>query len=117
HRISAAKTQMVALEEVEQAARGPRGERVAALFRRYQRRRAQAAAVDVDDLLRLTVRLLTEAPEVLAWYRGLWTHVLVDEYQDTNRAQYRIIRQLTGEHRNVCVVGDADQCVVGGTPI
>src|SRR5439155_1005105 len=73
--------------------------------------------LDFDDLLLLTVRLLTEAPEVLAWYRGLWTHVLVDEYQDTNRAQYRIIRQLTGEHRNVCVVGDADQCVVEGTPI
>ena len=117
HRISAAKNQMVSLEEVEQAARGPREERVAALFRRYQERLAQAAAVDFDDLLLLTVRLLTEAPEVLAWYRGLWTHVLVDEYQDTNRAQYRIIRQLTGEHRNVCVVGDADQCVVGGTPI
>src|SRR5437016_8359318 len=85
-RISAAKNQMVALEEVERAARGPREERIAALFRRYQERLAQAAAVDFDDLLLLTVRLLTEAPEVLAWYRGLWTHVLVDEYQDTNRA-------------------------------
>src|SRR2546422_375266 len=117
HRISAAKNQMVSLEQVEQAARGPREERVAALFRRYQERLAQAAAVDFDDLLLLTVRLLTEAPEGLAWYRGLWTHALVGEDQDTNRAQYRIIRQLTGEHRNVCVVGDADQCVVGGTPI
>jgi ATP-dependent DNA helicase UvrD/PcrA len=111
HRISAAKNQMVSLEEVERAARGPREERIAALFRRYAERLAQAAAVDFDDLLLLTVRLLGEVPQVLAWYRGLWTHVLVDEYQDTNRAQYRIIRQLTGEHRNVCVVGDADQSI------
>src|SRR3989441_10128500 len=109
HRISAAKNQMVSLEEVEQAARGPREERVAALFRRYQERLAQAAAVDFDDLLLLTVRLLTAAPEGLAWYRGLWTHVLVDEDQDTNRAQDRIIRQLPGDHRHVCVGGDAEQ--------
>ena len=110
-RISAAKNQMVALEEVERAARGPREERIAALFRRYQERLVAAAATDFDDLLLLTVRLFTEAPAVLAWYHGLWTHVLVDEYQDTNRAQYRIVRQLTAEHRNVCVVGDADQSI------
>ena len=110
-RISAAKNQMVALEEVERAARGPREERIAALFRRYQERLVAAAATDFDDLLLLTVRLFDEAPAVLAWYHGLWTHVLVDEYQDTNRAQYRIIRQLTAGHRNVCVVGDADQSI------
>src|SRR5438034_1366918 len=110
-RISAAKNQMVALEEVERATRGPREERIAALFRRYQERLVAAAATDFDDLLLLTVRLFDEAPAVLAWYHGLWTHVLVDEYQDTNRAQYRIIRQLTAGHRNVCVVGDADQSI------
>jgi len=110
-RISAAKNQMVALEEVERAARGPREERIAALFRRYQERLVAAAAADFDDLLLLTVRLFDEVLAVLAWYRGLWTHVLVDEYQDTNRAQYRIVRQLTAEHRNVCVVGDADQSI------
>jgi len=110
-RISAAKNQMVALEEVERAARGPREERIAALFRRYQERLVAAAATDFDDLLLLTVRLFDEVLAVLAWYRGLWTHVLVDEYQDTNRAQYRIIRQLTAGHRNVCVVGDADQSI------
>ena len=67
--------------------------------------------MDFDDLLLLVVRLLAEIPEVLAWYRGLWRYVLVDEYQDTNRAQYRIIQLLTGEHRNVCVVGDSDQSI------
>jgi ATP-dependent DNA helicase UvrD/PcrA len=111
HRISAAKNQMLSLEEIERAARGPREEQIAALVRRYAERLTQAAAVDFDDLLLLTVRLFAEASQVLAWYRGLWTHVLVDEYQDTNRAQYRIIRQLTGEHRNVCVVGDVDQSI------
>ena len=110
-RISAAKNQMVSVEDVEQAARGPREEKIAELFRRYQERLVAAAAVDFDDLLLLTVRLFDGAPETLRWYRGLWTHVLVDEYQDTNRAQYRIIRQLTGEHRNVCVVGDVDQSI------
>jgi DNA helicase II / ATP-dependent DNA helicase PcrA len=57
------------------------------------------------------VKLLETSPESLAWYRTLWTHVLVDEYQDTNRAQYRIIQLLTQEHRNLCVVGDPDQSV------
>jgi DNA helicase-2/ATP-dependent DNA helicase PcrA len=111
HRISAAKNQMVSVEEVERASRGPREEKIAQLYRRYQERLAAAAAVDFDDLLLLVVRLFDEAPDVLRWYRDVWTHVLVDEYQDTNRAQYRIIRQLTGVHRNVCVVGDPDQSI------
>jgi DNA helicase-2/ATP-dependent DNA helicase PcrA len=57
------------------------------------------------------VRLLETVPEALRWYRHVWTHVLVDEYQDTNRAQYRIVQLLTEEHRNLCVVGDPDQSV------
>jgi len=111
HRISAAKNQMVSVGDVEHAARSPREERTAQLYRRYQERLTAAAAVDFDDLLLLTVRLFDEAPEVLRWYRGLFTHVLVDEYQDTNRAQYRIIRQLTAEHGNIYCVGDPDQSV------
>jgi DNA helicase-2/ATP-dependent DNA helicase PcrA len=113
HRLSHAKNQMIPVEEAEQLARGPREEQVAAVYRRYQERLATAGAVDFDDLLLLTVRLFDRVPEVLAWYRGLWKWVLVDEYQDTNRAQYRIIRALTKEHRNICVVGDPDQSVYG----
>jgi DNA helicase-2/ATP-dependent DNA helicase PcrA len=113
HRLSHAKNQMISVEEAEQLARGPREEQVAAVYRRYQERLATAGAVDFDDLLLLTVRLFDRVPEVLAWYRGLWKWVLVDEYQDTNRAQYRIIRALTKEHRNICVVGDPDQSVYG----
>ncbi|HSF03583.1 MAG TPA: 3'-5' exonuclease, partial [Solirubrobacterales bacterium] len=81
------------------------------VYSRYDKRLRETGAVDFDDLLLLVVRLLAEIPEVLAWYRGLWRSVLVDEYQDTNRAQYRIVRLLTQEHRNICVVGDSDQSI------
>jgi len=110
-RISHAKNQMLSPDEVERLARGPREDRIAAVYRRYQERLAQSGALDFDDLLLLTVRLWEKVPEVLAWYRGLWKYVLVDEYQDTNRAQYRIIQLLTQEHRNLCVVGDDDQSI------
>ena len=110
-RISAAKNQMVSVDEMAKMARGPRDLEVAAIYKRYQERLAATGAVDFDDLLLLVVRLFQEAPNVLDRYRGLWHHVLVDEYQDTNRVQYRMIRQLTSEHRNVCVVGDEDQSV------
>ncbi len=111
YRISHAKNQMLSVEEAERLARGPREDRIAAVYRRYQERLAQVGALDFDDLLLLTVKLWEKVPEVLAWYRGLWKYVLVDEYQDTNRAQYRIIQLLTGEHRNLCVVGDDDQAI------
>ncbi|HYU15952.1 MAG TPA: 3'-5' exonuclease, partial [Candidatus Acidoferrum sp.] len=111
HRISHAKNQMLSPEEVERLARTPREERVAALYRVYEQRLRAAGAVDFDDLLLRVVHLFETAPEALAWYRALWTHVLVDEYQDTNRAQYRIIQLLTHERRNLCVVGDPDQSV------
>jgi DNA helicase II / ATP-dependent DNA helicase PcrA len=110
-RISAAKNQMLSPDDLAQAARGPREERLATVYRRYQERLAIGGGVDFDDLLLLTVRLFEEVPEVLAWYRARWRHVLVDEYQDTNRAQYRIIRRLTSEHRNICCIGDGDQSI------
>ncbi len=111
HRISHAKNQMLSVADVERAARGPREEQVAAIYARYQERLAASGAVDFDDLLLLTVKLFEQAPPVLDWYRGLWKHVLVDEYQDTNRAQYTIVRLLTSGHGNVCCVGDPDQSV------
>jgi len=111
YRISHAKNQMLSVEEAERLARGPREDRIAAVYRRYQERLAQVGALDFDDLLLLTVRLWEKVPEILAWYRGLWKYVLVDEYQDTNRVQYRLIQLLTQEHRNLCVVGDDDQAI------
>jgi DNA helicase-2/ATP-dependent DNA helicase PcrA len=111
HRISHAKNQMLSVEDVERAARTPNEERVAQIYRDYEARMREARAVDFDDLLLYAVRLLETSAETLAWYRSLWRWVLVDEYQDTNRAQYRMIRLLTQEHRNLCVVGDPDQSV------
>jgi len=111
HRISHAKNQLLSAAEMEQLAGTPREERIATLYRRYEARLQAAGALDFDDLLLRVLSLLETVPPALAWYRTLWTHVLVDEYQDTNRAQYRIVRLLTQEHRNLCVVGDPDQSV------
>src|SRR5262245_4937348 len=111
HRISHAKNQMTSVEAAETTARTPRDERIAQLYRMYEERLRAAGGVDFDDLLLLVVRLLETVPTALDWYRSVWTHVLVDEYQDTNRAQYRIVQLLTEKHRNLCVVGDPDQSV------
>jgi DNA helicase II / ATP-dependent DNA helicase PcrA len=111
HRISFLKNQMTAVTEALRDARGPWEKKAALVYSRYEKRLRETGAVDFDDLLLLVVRLLAEHPEALAYYRSLWRYVLVDEYQDTNRAQYRIIRLLTSEHRNVCVVGDSDQSI------
>lgn len=83
----------------------------AAVYRRYQARLLEANAFDFDDLLMRMVDILRLFPERLAYYRDLFRHVLVDEYQDINRAQYMLVRLLTEEHRQVTVVGDDDQSV------
>ena len=75
----------------------------------YQKRLQDASAADFDDLLLLVVRLFREHPDVLARWQHRFEYVLVDEFQDTNMAQWEIVRMLTAEHRNVMVVGDADQ--------
>jgi DNA helicase-2/ATP-dependent DNA helicase PcrA len=111
HRISYMKNQMISVADALRDARGPWEKKAALVYSRYEKRLKEVGAVDFDDLLLATVRLLDTVPEVVTWYRGLWRHMLVDEYQDTNRAQYKIIRLLTGEHRNICVVGDPDQSI------
>jgi len=111
HRISYLKNQMIGVQDALRDARGPWEQKAALVYSRYEKRLRDAGVVDFDDLLLLVVKLFQESPETLAWYRGLWKHVLVDEYQDTNRAQYRIIRLLTDEHRNIWVVGDGDQSI------
>src|SRR5206468_7190076 len=85
------------------------------VYRRYQELLAASNALDFDDLLMHTVRLFEERPEVLARYQERYIHVLVDEFQDTNIAQYRIVKLIAARHRNLCVVGDEDQCLAKGT--
>ncbi len=81
------------------------------VYATYQRVLADAGALDFGDLLLKTVELFERFPEVLAYYRRRWQYVLVDEYQDTNRVQYRLVQQLVAEHGNLCVVGDPDQSI------
>ena len=94
---------------------GPAERRLSEIYTEYQRRLQEASAVDFDDLLVLAVRLFREHPEALERYRKRFQHVLVDEFQDTNAAQWELVRLLTQEHRSVMVVGDLDQCLVAGT--
>ncbi len=83
----------------------------AEVYATYQRLLADANALDFGDLLLLTVELFDRHPEVLRHYQERWQYVLVDEYQDTNRVQYRLVNQLAAAHRNLCVVGDPDQSI------
>ncbi len=109
--ISAAKNEMVGVDAYAERARTIYEKRIAEVYREYQRRLGDANAMDFDDLLHQTVALLRGQPEVLASYRQRFRHVLVDEYQDTNRAQNELVTLLAAEHRNICVVGDSDQSV------
>ncbi|MBW2271271.1 MAG: UvrD-helicase domain-containing protein [Deltaproteobacteria bacterium] len=86
-------------------------QRAAEIYATYQRLLVDANALDFGDLLVKTVELFDRFPDVLDWYRKRWQYVLVDEYQDTNRVQYRLVQQIAGEHRNLCVVGDPDQSI------
>ncbi|MEA2318638.1 MAG: ATP-dependent helicase UvrD/PcrA, partial [Solirubrobacteraceae bacterium] len=88
---------------------------VADVFEVYERELHRMNAMDFDDLLGRTVNVLELFPEVRARYASTFRHILVDEYQDTNAAQYRLLQLLGGEHRNLAVVGDDDQCLVEGT--
>ena len=85
--------------------------RIADVFDLYQQRMLAANAMDFDDLLLNAVRLFDEHPDVLEHYRQRFTHVLIDEYQDTNAVQNALAVQLAGGHRNIVVVGDSDQSV------
>jgi DNA helicase-2/ATP-dependent DNA helicase PcrA len=91
--------------------------RIADVFTEYQARLLKAGAMDFDDLLLNTVKLFREHPDVLTHYQRRFRHVLVDEYQDTNQVQNEIVVALGSDHRNVCVVGDSDQCLVPGTAV
>jgi DNA helicase-2/ATP-dependent DNA helicase PcrA len=86
-------------------------ERTAKIYSLYQERLRASHAVDFDDLLMLTVLLFRDHPHVLEYYQNLWRYVLVDEYQDTNQAQYQIVNFLSRRHGNLCVVGDDDQSI------
>jgi DNA helicase-2/ATP-dependent DNA helicase PcrA len=109
--ISAMKNELVSVEQAEADAMTLPERRLADVYREYQRRLLEASATDFDDLLLLTVRLFREHADSLAHWRGRFRHVLVDEFQDTNAAQWELVRLLGEEHRNVVAVGDSDQAI------
>src|SRR5207253_9354341 len=84
---------------------------VSEVYAEYERRKHAAAAMDFDDLISETVRLFRDHPTVLEHYQTRFRYILIDEYQDTNRAQYHLVNMLAAKYRNICVVGDADQGV------
>ncbi|MGH9186206.1 MAG: UvrD-helicase domain-containing protein, partial [Acidimicrobiales bacterium] len=113
--ISAAKNDFVAADEFAEHAGALFERKIGDVYREYQARLERAGAMDFDDLLMTTARLFRSQPDVLEHYQRRFEHVLVDEYQDTNRVQNELVVQLGREHRNVCVVGDSDQCLPPGT--
>ncbi len=109
--ISRAKNELIDFESFSQQAEDWFAQQVAEVYRLYQDRLLRASALDFDDLLTKTVELLQLFDDVLGRYQALFGHVLVDEWQDTNHAQYTLVQMLASEHRNLAVVGDADQSI------
>jgi DNA helicase-2/ATP-dependent DNA helicase PcrA len=109
--ISKAKNELIDHETFASQDSGFYHEKVSDIYRLYQQRLVEASAVDFDDILKLTVEILQAFPEVLERWQNRFQYILVDEYQDTNRAQYMLVKMLAAKHRNVCVVGDSDQSI------
>jgi len=105
------KNDLLNPQQAAEAARGYHEEVAARAYERYQARLREQGALDFDDLLNEAVRLFEQAPGVLSHYHDRWRYLHVDEYQDTNRAQYLWIRLLAGQRKNVAVVGDDDQSI------
>ena len=105
--ISRAKEKLVEPEQYADEAGGI----ISKIYTRYQARLRQANALDFDDMLLYTVRMLRQRPDVLQHYSEKFRHVLVDEFQDVNHAQYELVRMLSSKHENITVVGDDDQSI------
>ncbi|KXK26972.1 MAG: ATP-dependent DNA helicase PcrA [candidate division WS6 bacterium OLB20] len=109
--ISSAKSELIPASRYPEYAVGYFQDRVAEVYPEYQKLLRSNSAVDFDDLIMEAVRLLEQEGDLLEKYRTLFTHIMVDEYQDTNHAQYRLIQMLAERHKNICVVGDDAQSI------
>ena len=109
--ISHAKSELIDAEAYARDAQGEWQATIGRVYKRYNEMLERNHALDFDDLLTVTVQLFREVPEVLAFYQRRFRYVMVDEFQDTNIAQYEIVKLLTNESRNLCVVGDEDQSI------
>jgi DNA helicase-2/ATP-dependent DNA helicase PcrA len=109
--VSTAKNEMLNPDEYQASAQYPYQKNIAKVYARYEELRKTAGALDFDDLLLEVVRLFRERPEVRAKWQATFKHILIDEYQDTNAAQYAIVKSLVNDDRNICVVGDDWQSI------
>jgi DNA helicase-2/ATP-dependent DNA helicase PcrA len=109
--ISSAKNELLNAEQYEQRQGDFFQSIVAKVYHAYQKRLKSNNALDFDDLIMLTIQLFRDVPDVLAFYQNKFRYIHVDEYQDTNHAQYMLCRMLAAGHRNICVVGDSDQSI------
>ena len=109
--ISQAKNQLITDEDYKNFAQGRFQETVAEVYPIYQKIITQNMALDFDDLLLKTTTLFKECPEILSKYQNKFRYILIDEYQDTNQAQYKLTKMLGGKWQNVCVVGDFSQSI------
>jgi ATP-dependent DNA helicase UvrD/PcrA len=111
-RINFLKASLIGPEEFLSAGDGfGFDEKLAKVYVRYQDEMKRSNALDFDDLIMLTIKLFEEHPKILSKYQNLFSHVLVDEFQDLNFAQYQFVKMLTVRHRNICAVGDDDQSI------
>jgi DNA helicase-2/ATP-dependent DNA helicase PcrA len=110
-RISWAKNHMLDPQELYLQSADPKTEKIAHLYEEYRKELRKANALDFDDLLLEAVRLLKSASQVREYYNRRFQYLLIDEYQDTNRPQYELMRMLAGDRHNVCAVGDEDQSI------
>lgn len=109
--ISKAKNDLQSPEDYANSSRLPRSRDIAKIYARYEELRSEARALDFDDILLEAVRMLRTSPEIRTRWRHHFRHILVDEYQDTNAAQYALIHLLVNESHNICVVGDDWQSI------
>ncbi|RFU61831.1 DNA helicase PcrA [Peribacillus glennii] len=109
--ISSAKNELMTAEDYGKTAGGYYDQTVAEVYTEYEKRLRKNQALDFDDLIMTTIQLFQRVPEVLEYYQRKFQYIHVDEYQDTNRAQYMLVKQLASRFRNLCVVGDSDQSI------
>lgn len=113
NKISSAKNELMDSNYYSRFANSEYEEIVLDVFRRYEQKVLKNNSMDFDDLLLLPIKLFKKYPEVLAKYQDRFRYILVDEYQDTNEAQYILIKMLSAKYKNICVVGDLDQSIYG----
>ena len=113
NKISSAKNELLDSQSYAKFASNEYENNVTEIFSRYERKTKVNNSVDFDDLLILPIKLFRQHPEVLKEYQERFQYILVDEYQDTNEAQYILIKMLSSKYRNICVVGDIDQSIYG----